>query len=99
MAAAEDDEVIGIRDDLRSKRFTASSEPPMLQESVHVQVGQQRTNDAALRRAAPAPLTSAHAPLSISIPLLNRRLQPQLDEPQHSAVDNAARHTTQKLRM
>ena len=44
MTAAEDDEVIGIRDDLRPERFTASAEPPMLQEPVHVQVGQQRTN-------------------------------------------------------
>ena len=39
MTAAEDDEVIGVRDDLRSKRFPASGEPPMLQEPVHVQVG------------------------------------------------------------
>ena len=51
MTAAEDEEVVGIRDDLRPERFTASGESPMLQESVHVQVGQQRTDDTALRRA------------------------------------------------
>ena len=99
MTAAEDDEVIGIRDDLRPERFTASGEPPMLQEPVHVQVGQQRTDDTALRRAAPAPFASSQAPFSIRTPFLNRRLQPQLDEPQHFAVDDAARYTTQQLRM
>ena len=99
MTAAEDNEVIGIRDDLRPERFTASGEPPILQEPVHVQVGQQRTDDTALRRAAPAPFASSQAPFSVSIPFLNRRLKPQLDEPQHVAVDDAARHTTQQLRM
>src|SRR6516165_4089318 len=99
MTAAEDDEVVGIRDDLRPEHFTASGEPPMLQEPVHVQVGQQRTDDTALRRAAPAPFASSQAPFSVSIPSFNRRLQPQLDEPQHFAVDDAARHTTQQLRM
>src|SRR5437667_12103443 len=98
MTAAEDDEVIGIRDDLRSERFTASGEPPMRQEPVHVQVGQQRTDATALRRAAPAPFASSQAPFSVSIPFLNRRLQPQLDEPQHFAVDDAMRHTTRHMR-
>ena len=41
----------------------------MLQEPVHVQVGQQRTDDTALRRAAPAPFASSQAPFSISTPL------------------------------
>src|SRR5580692_1633 len=99
MTAAEDNEVIGVRDDLRPERFTASGQPPMLQEPVHVQVGQQRTDDTTLRRAALAPFASSQAPSSVSIPLLNRRLQPQLDEPQHFAVDDAARHTTQQLRV
>jgi hypothetical protein len=99
MTAAEDDEVVGIRDDLRPERFTASGEPPMLQEPVHVQVGQQRTDDTALWRAASAPFASRQAPFSVSIPFLNRHLQPQLDKPQHFAVDDAARHTTQQLRM
>ncbi len=52
-----------------------------------------------MRGAALAPLTSGHAPCSISVPFLNRRLQPQLDEPQHFAVNDAACHTTQQLRM
>jgi hypothetical protein len=52
-----------------------------------------------LWRAASAPFASSQAPFSVSIPFLNRRLQPQLDKPQHFAVDDAARHTTQQLRM
>ena len=74
MTAAEDEEVVGIRDDLRPERFTASGKSPMLQESVHVQVGQQRTDDTALRRAASASFASSQAPFSVSIPFLNRRL-------------------------
>ena len=66
MTAAEDDEVVGIRDDLRPERFTASGEPPMLQVSVRVQVGQE--DDTALRRAAPVPFASSQAPFSVSIP-------------------------------
>ena len=73
MTAAENDEVVGIRDDLRPARFTASGEPPMLQVSVRVQVGQE--DDTALRRAAPAPFASSQAPFSVSIPSLNRRLK------------------------
>ena len=44
-AAAEDDE--GIRDDVRTKCLAASRETPMLQKSVHVNDGEQRTGDAA----------------------------------------------------
>ena len=66
MTAAEDDEVVSIRDDLRPERFTASSEPPMLQEPVHVQVGQQRTDDTALRRAALTPFASSQAPCIVT---------------------------------
>jgi hypothetical protein len=50
-----------------------------------------------LLRAAPAPLTSGQAPLANSVPFLNRRLQPQLDEPQQFAVADAARHTRGSL--
>jgi hypothetical protein len=45
-SAAEDDEVVGIGDDMSSVGFTSSSAPPVLEEAVHVDVSQQRTDDA-----------------------------------------------------
>ena len=56
MTAAENDEVIGIGNDMRMECFTASAQTPMLQESVHVDDGKQWTGDTTLRRAALAAL-------------------------------------------
>ena len=82
MSAAENDEVVGIRDDVCMERYPASGQPPVLQEPVHVDVGEHRARDAALRRAAHVALatTDAPGPLTI-IPFLDRRFQPQLDQP------------------
>src|SRR5438552_13339751 len=44
--------------------FRSLGQPPVLQEAVHVQVGQQRRDHAALRRALLVPLATRHAPLS-----------------------------------
>src|SRR5271166_1671342 len=60
-AAAEDDEVVGVRDDVSPERFAASGETPMLQEAVHVDVGEQGARDPALRRAALAGLAAARS--------------------------------------
>jgi molybdate transport system substrate-binding protein len=74
------------QDDLSPECFAASSEPPVLQESVHVDVGEQRADNTALRGAALVALATTHAPFSIvAFPFLDRRLQPQLDQPQHGA--------------
>ena len=35
---------------------------------------------------------AAHVPFPVAIPLLDRRLQPQLDQPQHVPVGDAAGH-------
>ena len=67
--AAEDDEVVGIGDDVGMERFAASGQTPVLQEPVHVDVGQQRARDAALRRAARVALAATHAPGSIRHPV------------------------------
>ena len=99
MSAAEDDEVVGIGDDMSVERLAACGVPPMLQEAVHVQVGQHRTGDAALRRAARRLLASRHAPPSLTVPFLDRRLQPQLDQPQHMPVDDASGHRFEEVRM
>src|SRR5437667_7548300 len=41
--AAEDNEVVGIGDDVSAERVAAFSQTPMLQEPIHVDVGQQWT--------------------------------------------------------
>ena len=71
----------------------------MLQEAVHVDVGKQRARDTALRRAASAALAAAHAPFSVAIPFLDRRFQPQLDQPQHVPVDDASGHRFEEVRV
>ena len=43
--------VVGIVDDVRSRRFTAAGESPMLEEAVQVDISKQRTGNTALRRA------------------------------------------------
>jgi hypothetical protein len=42
-SATEDDEVISIGDDLRTKSFPRSREPPVFQKAIHIHVGEQRT--------------------------------------------------------
>src|SRR3954454_3417167 len=96
---AEDDEVIGIVDDVRTERLAAAAASPMLEEAVHVDVGKQRARDTALRSAAFAGLAPTRAPLPLAIPLLDRRLQPQLDQPQHVPVGDPAGHRLQEVRV
>ena len=53
MAAAEDDEVVGIGDDVGTKGRRLLLETPELQEPVDVQVGEKRRDDtASVRRTA-----------------------------------------------
>ena len=68
------------------ERVAASGQTPMLQEPVHVDIGQQWTRDAALRRAARVPLAATHAPGSVRVPFLDRRPQPHLDEAQDVSI-------------
>src|SRR6202048_464625 len=92
-SATEDDQVVGIRDDVCTKRFSPSGQPPVLQESVHVDVGEQWARDAALRRAARVALATPDAPGPVTfIPFLDRRFQPQLDQPGHVPVHDATSH-------
>jgi site-specific DNA recombinase len=51
-----------------------------------------RSRYTALRRAACIALASTHTPFPVSIPFLDRRFQPQLDQPQHGPVRNATSH-------
>src|SRR6478736_7681067 len=57
------------------------------------------SGDAALWRAACAGFAATHVPLPVAIPFLDRRLQPQLDQPQHVPVGDAAGHRFEEVRM
>src|SRR5215471_14244375 len=97
-SAAKDDEIVGIGDDVCTEHFTTPGEPPMLQETVHIDVGKQWTRDAALRRAARVAFATSHAPFSIiAVPFLDRRLQPQLDQPQYGAIHDATGHRFEEV--
>jgi hypothetical protein len=78
----------------------APGPPPILQEPVHVDVGEQWARDTALRRAARVALATTDAPGPVTImPFLDRRFQPQLDQPEHTPVHNATSYRFQKLVM
>ena len=56
-----------------AKCFATSAETPMLEKAIHVNGGEQRTDNSALWRAAVAVLAAAHAPFPVAIPFLDRR--------------------------
>src|SRR4051812_1569940 len=58
-----------------------------------------RSEDPALRRAARTALATAHARLPITVPLLDRCPQPQLDEPQHVPVNDPPGDRLHQLRV
>src|SRR5712672_4571078 len=78
--AAEDDEVVGIGDDMGTECLAASGQTPVLQEPVHVDVGEQRAGDSTLRCATRIALAATHAPYPVAIPFLDRRPEPHLYE-------------------
>ena len=49
--------------------------------------------------SAGAALAAAHAPRAVTIPFLDRRFQPQLDEPRHLPVDDAPGHRFEEVRV
>src|SRR5512145_850193 len=95
--AAEDDEVVGIGDDMGTERLAASAATPVLEEPVHIDVGEQRARDTALRRAASVTLAATDPPLPVAIPLLDRRLEPHLDEGQNVPIDDAPGYTLHEI--
>ena len=65
----------------------------MLKEPVHVDVGEQWARDAALRRAVRVAFATTDAPGPVAIiSFLDRRFQPQLDQPQHVPIHDATSH-------
>src|SRR5947209_18607229 len=70
-SAAEDDEVVGIGDDPGLVGLAPPRCTPMLQETVHVQVGEQWAYHPTLRRADGTPLAPVHAPPHVILALLS----------------------------
>src|SRR6516164_6189662 len=84
--AAQDNQIIGIVDESRSKLFLFVLPPPVLEKTVHIEVGEQRADYSALRTAHLASLPTPHSPFSLLVELFHRNLQPLLDELQHPAI-------------
>jgi hypothetical protein len=71
---------------------TPFASSPVFQETIHVDVGQRRADDTALRRAAGAMSPSAHTSFAVVVHFLDRCLKPHLDETQNIAIDDASRN-------
>ena len=97
MSAREDDEVIGIVDDLGTQPVTLPAQPPVLQKAVHVEQGEQWREGAPLGNTAPALLAPAHTPLTIPAGFLDRRPEPEFDQAQHVPVDDPPQYRLQQV--
>ena len=95
VTAAENDEVVRVVDDVRVPGLVPARPTPVFQEAVHVEVGDQRTDDAALRYAQFVGPSSLHPLLTILPGRFDRCAEPLLEQPQHVGIDNAARHRLQ----
>ena len=62
-------------------------------------VGEQWSDDAALRRAPRTPFPTQHAAPSFGVPFLDGHFQPRLHKVEHVPVRHAARDTLQQLVM
>src|SRR5687768_9474655 len=87
--AAQDHQVVSVIDDVCPILLSLSLLMPSSQEPMHVDVGQQRTDDSPLRRPHLAPLASRHASISPLVTLLHRYFQPSPDELQHLLVHDS----------
>src|ERR1700724_3188298 len=92
-AATENHEIIGVVDHLSSENLTPPGDPPVLQKTVHVQVGEQGTDNTALWGSTGASLPTADPRFPVFVPLLDRNLQPHLDQTQQVPIDNPPSHT------
>src|ERR1700684_3438625 len=69
-AATENHEIIGVVDHPGAENLTPSGDSPVVQKTVHIQVGEQGTNHTTLRGSAGASLPTADPRFSVFIPLL-----------------------------
>src|SRR5450631_3556932 len=70
--------IIGVVDHLGSENPTPPGDPPVLQKTVHIQVGEQGANHTTLRSSTGAALPTADPRFTVLVPLLDRHLQPHL---------------------
>jgi hypothetical protein len=77
---------------MRTECFATPGQSPVLEEPVHIDVGEKRACDTALRRAACIALAAYDAPFPVVIPFLDWRPQPQLDKAQDMSIHNTPSH-------
>src|SRR5215471_653107 len=70
----ENHEIIRVVNDMGVKLLSPFGVPPTLQQTVHVQVGEQRAGHPSLRGPAVAILPSRQPTLPVLVPLLDRGL-------------------------
>src|SRR5215471_9415412 len=92
-AATENHEVIRVVHYMGIELLSPFGVPPTLQQTVHVQVGEHGAGHSTLRSPAVAILPSRQPTLPVLLPLLDRGLQPHLNQTQHIPIDNSASHT------
>src|ERR1700759_1284066 len=95
--AAEDDEVVGVIHDMGFEGLAAALVSPVPEEAVHVAVGEQGADNPTLRGTAGPPLPAAQAPPAIRVRLLDRCLEPQLNEAQDMTIDDSRRDRAKEL--
>src|SRR6202158_2271460 len=74
--ATENHKIVGVVDHPGSENLTPSGDPPVLQKTGHIQVGEQGTNHSTLRSSTDASLPTAGSRFPVLAPLLDRHLQP-----------------------
>src|SRR5215469_11262238 len=91
--ATQNHEIIREIHDMSVKLLSPFGLPPTLQQTVHVQIGEHWAGHPTLRSPAVAILPPRQPTLSVLVPLLDRGLQPHLNQTQHIPIDDSASHT------
>ncbi|MEJ0048500.1 MAG: hypothetical protein WDN04_22085 [Rhodospirillales bacterium] len=79
------------------KALAPAALAPVFQKAIHVEIGDQRADHAALRHASLAGSPTFQASLAIPAGRVDRRFEPKLDQTQHVGIDNAARQAGHQL--
>jgi hypothetical protein len=84
---------------MSTERTRRAALPEVLQEPVHVDVGEQWADDSALRRAELVTLAARHPPGSVCIALFDGRPEPHLDETQDISIDHTPGHRLEEVQV
>src|SRR6516162_4746179 len=81
------------------KALLLPAHPPVLQETVHVQVGKHGADNPTLRSSASILAPPAQSPVSLLVPLLDRDFQPHLQQMQHVSIDDSSGNALKQFPM